>query len=692
MNTKIDFFELDHVLPNPWRPREVEDQEYLKELAEDIHANTMLQTPVGRRVDEGGRNIFGDDAEAGFYVQLAFGHHRLEAYRLLAEKHKKEEEWQSFPVNVRELGDEKMAVLAFVEGEKNKPPTAIERAKAVQRFMDDFDCTQAQAAKKLGLSRSAISNIVRLLGLPEELQEDVQSGAISERQAMAILPALELPAEVTDEVSWTSPKKIIKAAREGASSDVIRSQVDDLIRYGATNLKEAAFPTDEEVKGGGDAAPLQAAKCSECEKVIKRGSISYCPIKACYEAKAEGWAAERLRLASEATGITALEGTRDYQTSNSFSYIPVPDDEKKKIAERIIGKGCENLRLEYVGDRGKYIEDNDPGLLKEKGFVDVRIICVHKGSRNCKCIEEVEKEFEKQKKEDPAEKELEKKRKAAEKECKKILGEATETVAEGLASGHVGVWKILTRNYIGLDVNKKSDYTLDELRTRMAAGMLRRTTYINEPKTLKKAVTELLVEMGLEEEEMTLEESEEALLNMEPPEGDRPADETRGGESPRNGEDILQRLERIKGWLNGLVVTVPTVEAVRGNIANLEKLRDDFECEWGDEPDADKSQAWDKLAEMATAIVEWMECLKNIAEVLEAPTWSADDFHNVQQLTMLGVDESDFGRYLLGTPAPILNYTLALISGREGHGNRAGIIRKQLNVLEAAQGEPTDIV
>jgi ParB/RepB/Spo0J family partition protein len=219
-----------YVLANPWQTRSRVDYEYISDLAEDILRNGLLQTPVGRMLDSGRRPVDalmmsrigprdienGIMAREGYFVEIAFGHNRLEAYRY--NEINLGPPWQRMPVEIRQLTDEQMAQYAWAENEQHRDISPIERARAIQKRLADFRWTQEQAANKLGIARSTIANILRLLKLPEDIQEELLNGQISERQALALLPVADSE----------QAAEIVQAAVAGASSDEIRERVSQV--------------------------------------------------------------------------------------------------------------------------------------------------------------------------------------------------------------------------------------------------------------------------------------------------------------------------------------------------------------------------------------------------------------------------------------------------------------------------------
>ena len=189
---------LEKIQANPWQTKIKEpDPDYIRGLAEDIYRNTMLQIPLGRALIYDQAVTLSQEtleSKEGLAVQLAFGHSRLAAYRLNNEEHG--EGWGRMPVEIQRLTDEQMAILAWSENEFRRELSPLERALAIRSRIDSFHWSQEMAAEKLGISRPVVANALRLLKLPNGLKADLQSGAIRERQALALLPLYEVVTEL----------------------------------------------------------------------------------------------------------------------------------------------------------------------------------------------------------------------------------------------------------------------------------------------------------------------------------------------------------------------------------------------------------------------------------------------------------------------------------------------------------------
>ncbi len=151
---------------NPSQPRQDFAPEEMRSLAESISAHGLLQPVVVRRVHE--------------RYQLVAGERRLRAAIQAG--------WVDVPVNVIKADDRQMAELAIVENLQRKDLNALEKAASFQKYLDQYGCTQEELAGRLKLDRSTIANLIRLLELPEAVQEAIRRGKITQGHARALLP------------------------------------------------------------------------------------------------------------------------------------------------------------------------------------------------------------------------------------------------------------------------------------------------------------------------------------------------------------------------------------------------------------------------------------------------------------------------------------------------------------------------
>ncbi|PHX60784.1 MAG: chromosome partitioning protein ParB, partial [Actinobacteria bacterium] len=194
---------LDSIVSNPRQPRAVFEEEALAELVYSIKEIGLLQPVVVRR--------------AGSGFELVAGERRLRACR--------EAGLTVIPAIIRDTEDDALLRDALLENLHRADLNALEEAAAYSQMLADFGCTQEELAKRIGRSRPQVSNTLRLLKLPPDVQRRVAAGVLSAGHARALL-------SLEDEQSMEEMAKRIVA--EGLS---VRS-VEELILVGAGDGRE----------------------------------------------------------------------------------------------------------------------------------------------------------------------------------------------------------------------------------------------------------------------------------------------------------------------------------------------------------------------------------------------------------------------------------------------------------------------
>lgn len=160
-----DEIDINLIDPNPRQPRTVFDQEALQELVASIKEIGILQPPVVRK--------------NGNRYELIMGERRLRAAKLAG--------LPRIPVIVRQTPNNELLREALIENIHRSQLNALEEGAAYSQLLNDFNCTQEELAKKLGRSRTVITNTMRLLNLPTSVQQKVAAGTISAGHARALL-------------------------------------------------------------------------------------------------------------------------------------------------------------------------------------------------------------------------------------------------------------------------------------------------------------------------------------------------------------------------------------------------------------------------------------------------------------------------------------------------------------------------
>ena len=214
------------VEPNPDQPRRDFDEEELQALADSISEHGIIQPLTVRELKSG-------------YYQIIAGERRWRAARLA--------NLSEVPVVVIEADDKKAMELALIENLQRQDLNPVEEALGYKSLMEDHGMTQEEAAKRVGKSRPAVTNALRLLNLSDEVLEKVRSGELSAGHARAVLTV-------------KSEKKQLAAAQKIAALGLSVRQAELLCRNMA---KEAPEPKEEPVT-------LKVDYVAECEKQLSK--------------------------------------------------------------------------------------------------------------------------------------------------------------------------------------------------------------------------------------------------------------------------------------------------------------------------------------------------------------------------------------------------------------------------------------
>lgn len=178
----IFWVEVDKVRPNPYQPRTEFDETKLRDLADSIRQYGVLQPLVVTRHEEEK-----PDGGLATYYELIAGERRLRASRLAG--------LLQVPVIIRseEEHDRMKLELAIIENLQREDLNAIDRARAFERLAKEFKLNNAEIARKVGKSREYVSNSLRLLNLPSEIQQSAVDGKLSEGHARSLLMLVDRP-------------------------------------------------------------------------------------------------------------------------------------------------------------------------------------------------------------------------------------------------------------------------------------------------------------------------------------------------------------------------------------------------------------------------------------------------------------------------------------------------------------------
>ena len=168
MNLEKEIFDiaLTDIMPNRFQPREIFEDEALRELSASIREHGVIQPIIVRKV--------------GDKFEIIAGERRFRASQLAGK--------ETIPALVRDIDDKEAAKIALLENLQRKDLTPIEEAKTYQTILKLDNITQEELAQNLGKSQSAVANKLRLLNLDEEVQTALLNSQISERHARSLLP------------------------------------------------------------------------------------------------------------------------------------------------------------------------------------------------------------------------------------------------------------------------------------------------------------------------------------------------------------------------------------------------------------------------------------------------------------------------------------------------------------------------
>lgn len=203
---------IKNIAANPYQPRCNFDEEKLQELAASIKEFGVVQPVVVRK--------------KGRSYELVAGERRLRAAGLAG--------LTEVPAIVKDYDDAKMMEIALIENIQRHDLNPIEEAQGLRRLMQEFKLTQEQTAEKVGRSRSAVTNILRLLNLPEQVQAHIINGVLTMGQAKQLLglPKPEQMCEVAEAIianGWSSrmTEEVVRKLKEGKKLKIVRELIEE---------------------------------------------------------------------------------------------------------------------------------------------------------------------------------------------------------------------------------------------------------------------------------------------------------------------------------------------------------------------------------------------------------------------------------------------------------------------------------
>ncbi len=194
---------LDRIDANRFQPRREFDAAEIKQLSESLDQHQLIQPILVRKL--------------GDRYELIAGERRVRAARELG--------WSMIGAVIRECSDRETAEIAIVENLLRKDLNPIEKARSFERYLDEHNSTQEELGKRIGVDRTTINNLLRLLELPEAIQQNLVSGKISAGHAKSILSIRDNAEQldlckriVTEGLSVREAERLAQALRESKNT------------------------------------------------------------------------------------------------------------------------------------------------------------------------------------------------------------------------------------------------------------------------------------------------------------------------------------------------------------------------------------------------------------------------------------------------------------------------------------------
>ena len=278
--------EIGSVRPNPWQPRKAFDKEQLAELAASIREHGIIQPLIVRR--------------RGLNYELVAGERRLRAARLAKLK--------TVPVLVRD----------YTEQQMQEDLNPLEEAQAIKDLMKTMNYTQAQVADRIGRSRTAVANLLRMLNLPAPVRKMVSDGTVTAGQIRPVL-ALDTKekqtalAEAIVQHGWSArtAEDVVKAVKEGTSLKVLEERSD------AVFAEAAAAPAD---KGNGKGEAGKDGKGKKARRKDQKGRTALADVHyKQFEDDLVGFLGTKVRIVPKNDNVGTIE--IDYYSADDLDRL-----------------------------------------------------------------------------------------------------------------------------------------------------------------------------------------------------------------------------------------------------------------------------------------------------------------------------------------------------------------------------------
>lgn len=202
---------IHEIEPNRDQPRKVFDEKALQELAKSIEKNGIIQPLLVRPMSDGS-------------YQLVAGERRWRAAHIAG--------LHEVPVTIREMTDEEASVFALIENLQREDLNPVEEAQGLKSLIDTYGFTQEEAADRVGKSRVAVTNTLRLLKLPQSVLALLDEGKITAGHSRALL-------------SLDDEKEMLRIADSAIANELSVRQVEKMVKYAVQGEKTAPKKRDK---------------------------------------------------------------------------------------------------------------------------------------------------------------------------------------------------------------------------------------------------------------------------------------------------------------------------------------------------------------------------------------------------------------------------------------------------------------
>ncbi len=202
-NNSVSTLNINEIEPNRDQPRKIFDEKALEELSKSIKQNGIIQPLLVRPMSDGS-------------YQLVAGERRWRAARMAGVT--------EIPVTIREMTDEEASVFALIENLQREDLNSVEEAQGLKSLIETYGFTQEEAAERVGKSRVAVTNTLRLLKLPDSVLKLLGDGKLTAGHCRAL-------------VSLDDEKEMLRIADSAITNDLSVRQVEKMVKYASQGEK-----------------------------------------------------------------------------------------------------------------------------------------------------------------------------------------------------------------------------------------------------------------------------------------------------------------------------------------------------------------------------------------------------------------------------------------------------------------------